>query len=99
MPLQTQDASMDRQLYAPGQIVSVAPDSLSGPRTAGFFRVVRGYPVRGLARIYHVNSVRDRGQRMVPENELSAQMVDNTAIPAKVICLFPETRPFNAAKP
>ncbi len=86
---------MDRQLFAPGQVVGVAPGSLSGPRTADQFRIVRRYPVKRRPAMYHVRSLADATERMVPEDELSAALprvqVSGTG---KVLRLFPEVVPF-----
>jgi hypothetical protein len=84
---------MDRQLFATGQIVTVAPRSLSGPRTADHFRVVRRYPMGGKPAMYHICSLAGRAQRMVPEDELSGVMpnaFDRATRPSKVLWLFPE---------
>lgn len=86
---------MDRQLFATGQIVGVAPGSLSGPRTAGHYRVVRRYPVENRPAMYHVRSLADGDQRMVPEDELSATMpTAQVSGLGKVLRLFPEVVPF-----
>lgn len=91
---------MDRQLYAIGQIVSVALGSLSGPRTEGQFRIVRRYLMRHRAAMYHVRSVVDRGQRMVPEDELAAAMpnfIEGSGRTSKVLQLFPQVVRFEGA--
>ncbi len=62
---------MGKQLYASGQIVSVALQSLSGPSTLDKFRIVRRYPVANRPDIYWVQSLADPGQRMVSVSELS----------------------------
>ena len=89
---------MDRQLYAIGQIVGVAPRSLSGPRTNDHFRIVRRYLVRDRGAMYHVRSVVDRSQRMVPEDELAIVMpdfFDRSNHPSNVLQLFPHVVRFD----
>jgi len=87
---------MDRQLFAPGQIVGITPGSLSGPRTADHYRVVRRYPVERRPGMYHIRSLADGSQRMVPEDELSAIMPTvQVSGSGKVLRLFPEVVPFN----
>ncbi len=84
---------MDRQLFAIGQIVTVGPLSLSGPRTVEHFRVVRRYPTGRLPALYHVRSLSGPGQRMVPEDELSGAVpnaFDRSTRPSKVRWLFPQ---------
>jgi hypothetical protein len=62
---------MARQRYPAGQVVYVAPQSLSGPPTLDNFRIVRRYPVADRPDLYWVESLVDPSQRMVPANELS----------------------------
>ncbi len=91
---------MDRQLYAIGQIVGVTLRSLSGPRTQDHFRIVRRYMARNQGPMYHVRSIVDRSQRMVPEDELSIVMpnfFDRSNRPSKVLQLFPQIVRFDRA--
>jgi hypothetical protein len=83
--------------FMSGQIVNVAAHSLSGPSSAGHFRVVECYPVRNGPAMYHVHSVAGRGQRMVPEDELSGvmpQVARAIRMQGKVVQLFPCIVPF-----
>jgi len=89
---------MDRQLFATGQIVGVAHGSLSGPRTADRYRIVRRYPAENQPAMYHIRSLTGGGQRMVPEDELSAVVptaFDGAGRPGKVLQLFSEVVPFD----
>ena len=88
---------MDRQLYSIGQIVSVALRSLSGPRTKDHFRIVRRYLVRNHVPMYHVRSLVDRSQRMVPEHELSIVLPSLFDHSGKVVQLFPQVIRFDRA--
>ena len=91
---------MHRQLYAIGQIVSVALRSLSGPPTKDHFRIVRRYRGAHQSPLYHVRSVVDRGQRMVPEAELSLAMpclFDRGHSSGKILQLFPQVLRFSRA--
>jgi hypothetical protein len=84
---------MDEEKYITGQIVSVALRSFSGPPTTDQFQVVGCYPRAPEAPMYHVRSVVDRGQRMVPENELSVAMhrvFRRAGGRSKILQLFPE---------
>jgi hypothetical protein len=84
---------MNRQLYATGQAVSVALNSLSGPSTTDKFRIVRRYRIENRAPMYHIRSAVDDCQRMVPENELSPVMpnvFDRVNRPSNVSQLFPK---------
>ncbi len=87
-----------RQLFATGQTVNVAPGSLTGPSSEGIFRVVRRYLIEKTGPMYHVSSLRDGGQRMVPESELSVampQIFAHTDGPGKIVRLFPNVVAFN----
>lgn len=91
---------MDRQLYANGQIVSVALDSRSGPPTEDKFRIVRRHLIRNRAPMYHIRSLVDHGERMVPESELSVVMPSLFSRPrgsGKILQLFPQVVPFRPA--
>jgi hypothetical protein len=91
---------VDRQLYAIGQIVSVTLRSLSGPRTRDHFQIVRRYMTRNREPMYHVRSIVDRSQRMVPEDELSIVMpnfLDRSNHPSNVLQLFPQVVRFDRA--
>ena len=91
---------MDRQLYAIGQIVDVTLRSLSGPRTRDHFQIVRRYLTRNRAPMYHVRSIVDRSQRMVPEDELSIVMpnlFEGLNRSGKVLQLFPQVVRFDRA--
>lgn len=94
---------MDRQLFAIGQIVSIALHSRSGPQTEDHFRIVRRYPIKNRAPMYHVRSVVDRSERLVPESELSIGMPSifgRPDGPSKILRLFPRIVPFRrAARP
>jgi hypothetical protein len=84
---------VDKQLYAIGQIVGVAPRSLSGPRTRDHFQIVRRYLMRNRGPMYHVRSIVDCSQRMVPEDELAIVMPnfsDRSNHPSNVLQLFPQ---------
>ena len=89
---------MEKRLYATGQIVGVAYRSLSGPRTEHHFRVVGCYLMRDRAPMYHVRSTVGRGQRMVPEDELSVIMpnvFDRAHAASKILHLFPQVVRFD----
>ncbi len=88
---------MDRQRFATGQIVGVAPGSLSGPRKADHYRVVRRHPTENRSATYYVRSLLDGSQRMAPEGELSAitPAAHQVAGLGKVLRLFPEVVPFH----
>ena len=93
-------SDVDRQLYAIGQIVSVTLRSLSGPRTNDHFRIVRRYLIGNRRAMYHVRSIVDRSQRMVPEDELSIVMpslFERSALSGKVLQLFPQVVRFDRA--
>jgi hypothetical protein len=87
---------MDRQLFATGQVVAIAPGSLSGPSTGDRYKIVRRYPVENRRSMYHVRSLADGDQRMVPEDELAVVMptAHDWAMSRKVLRLFPEVIPF-----
>lgn len=87
-----------RQLFATGQTVSIAPDSLSGPSTAERFRIVRRHLIENSRAMYHVRGLRDDSQRMVPEDELSAampHMFGRNGEPGKIVRLFPDVVRFD----
>ena len=90
---------MAKQLYAIGQSVSVAHRSLSGPKTAAHFKIVRRYSIENGPAMYHVRSLSGPSERMVPEGELSPAMpgmIDPGGdLPGKVLWLFPEVVPFD----
>lgn len=58
-------------IYLAGQLVRVAGNSLSGPRTLDQFRIVRRYPVSGMPDLYRLKSIADPSERMVPVHELT----------------------------
>jgi hypothetical protein len=90
---------MDRQIYANGQVVSIALHSRSGPRTRDHFRIVRRYLIANRAAMYHVRSLVDRGQRMVPQGELAVVMpsvFDRAGSAGKILQLFPQVVRFRA---
>lgn len=62
---------MGRLRYTAGQIVTVAPTSLSGPSTRDAFRVVRRYPISNRPDLYWLQSLADPSQRMTAGGELS----------------------------
>ena len=84
---------MDRQLYAIGQIVRVTAQSRSGPQTKDHFRIVRRYLIKSGHSMYHIRSIVDFAQRMVPEDELSVVMPnvsDRMSYSCKILQLFPQ---------
>jgi hypothetical protein len=87
---------MDRQLFATGQIVRVAEDSLSGPSTADDFKIVRRYRVTDLPDLYRIQSMADPSERMVPVGELSAtipSLASHRYRPSNIVALFGSTAP------
>ncbi len=82
---------MDSTTYSNDQIVKVAGNSPSGPRTGGDFRVVGFYPMKDRPTLYRIRSLAGRGERVVPAGELTAASPFRQAAgPSKVVPLFPE---------
>jgi hypothetical protein len=74
--------------FVADQIVTVATDSLSGPKSANEFRIVTRYPLNNRPAMYHVRCLVGRGQRMVPEGEL-AGVAEGPPTPASERPLWP----------
>ena len=89
---------MDTQLFAAGQIVGVAVGSLSGPRTVDRYKIVRRYAVENRPVMYHIRSLVGGGQRMVPEDELTAVIRQSSTRRESIqtgLQLFPKIAPFD----
>jgi hypothetical protein len=91
------------QPYAVGETVSIAHRSLSGPITNDYFTVVHRYVIERGAPLYHVRSLIDGDERMVPESELASAGPDifkrKDDRPGNILWLFPKVMPFDRGLP
>jgi hypothetical protein len=66
--------NMETECYEIGERVHVSRGSLSGPTTTDEFEIMAHYSVEDREPMYRLLSLRDRAERMVPQNELRRHM-------------------------
>lgn len=85
------------QKFAIGEVVGVALNSLTGPKTQAMFRVLGRYLTSGTAPIYRIQSLWDRAERMVSETELlprPSRMISAAPGVSKVVPIRSRVLPF-----